>query len=53
MDTGKTKEGVIGLSYPMLNRENYTAWSIKMRVYMQDEGVHASARSMVCCGEYR
>ena len=37
-EISKTKEGV-GLSYPMLERDNYTAWAIKMRVFMQAHGV--------------
>lgn len=39
MDATKGKEGVIKLSYPMLARNNYTAWSLKMRVFMQAQGV--------------
>lgn len=39
METSKAKDGTIGVSYPMLNRGNYTAWSIKMRVFMQAQGV--------------
>ena len=39
METTKTKEGAVGLSYPMLARTNYTAWSIKMKVFMQAQGV--------------
>lgn len=41
-ETSKTKEGVglgAGLSYPMLTRGNYTAWAIKMKVFMQAHGV--------------
>lgn len=38
VETSKTKEGV-GLSYPMLARGNYTAWAIKMKVFMQAHGV--------------
>ncbi|XP_074355633.1 uncharacterized protein LOC141695273 [Apium graveolens] len=45
METGKTKEGVIGLSYPMLNRGNHTPWSIKMRVYMLAQGVWSVVES--------
>lgn len=39
MEGNKVKGGSIGLSYPTLTRENYTAWSMKMRVYMQAHGV--------------
>lgn len=39
METGKVKESAISLSYPMLTRANYTAWAIKMKVYMQAHGV--------------
>ncbi|KAL8116623.1 hypothetical protein AgCh_022969 [Apium graveolens] len=37
--TGKIKDGGFGLNYPMLTRENYTAWEIKMKVFMQAHGV--------------
>lgn len=36
---GKVREGGVGLNYPMLTRENYTAWAIKMKVFMQAHGV--------------
>lgn len=39
MESSKTKEGTLGLSYPMLNRRNYTTWALKMKVYMQAHGV--------------
>lgn len=39
MDVSKLKGGSIGLSYPMLAKGNYTAWSMKMRVYMKAHGV--------------
>lgn len=39
MDVNKLKGGSIGLSYPMLAKGNYTAWSMKMSVYMQAHGV--------------
>ena len=39
MDVNKLKGGSIGLSYPLLAKGNYTAWSMKMRVYMQAHGV--------------
>ncbi|XP_074337184.1 uncharacterized protein LOC141674364 [Apium graveolens] len=39
MDNNKTKEGSFGLSYPMLSKSNYTAWALKMRVFMQAHGV--------------
>ncbi|KAL8090283.1 hypothetical protein AgCh_039668 [Apium graveolens] len=38
-ETAKLKEGGIGLSYPMLARSHYTAWSIKMKVFMKAQGV--------------
>lgn len=38
-DTSKNKDGTISLSYPMLTKGNYTAWAMKMRVYMQAHGV--------------
>ncbi|XP_074337548.1 uncharacterized protein LOC141674746 [Apium graveolens] len=39
MDGNKLKGGSAGLSYPTLSRENYTAWSMKMRVFMQAQRV--------------
>lgn len=39
MDVNKLKGGSIGLSYPMLARSNYTAWALKMKVFMQAQGV--------------
>lgn len=40
MEMNKLKSsGSIGLSYPMLAKENYTAWSMKMKVFMQAQGV--------------
>ncbi|XP_074323293.1 uncharacterized protein LOC141660226 [Apium graveolens] len=38
-DSGKHKDGMISLSYPMLTLENYTVWAMKMRVKMQAHGV--------------
>lgn len=35
MEGNKSKSGVVGLSYPMLDRGNYTSWSLKMKVFMQ------------------
>lgn len=32
------KSGSIGLSYPMLERSNYTAWAIKMKVFIKAQG---------------
>lgn len=39
METSKIKEGGVSLNYPMLARSNYTAWSLKMKVFMQAHGV--------------
>ncbi|XP_074356784.1 uncharacterized protein LOC141696557 [Apium graveolens] len=39
MENNKTKDVMIGLSYSMLNRGNYTTWALKMKVYMQAHGV--------------
>ena len=39
MESSKSKEGKINLSYPMLTKTNYTAWAMKMRVFMQAHGV--------------
>lgn len=33
------KGGSVGLTYPMLAKTNYTAWALKMKVYMQAQGV--------------
>ncbi|KAI3708606.1 hypothetical protein L2E82_37892 [Cichorium intybus] len=33
------KEGQITFHYPILSRNNYAAWAIKMRVFMQAQGV--------------
>ena len=33
------KESSVSLHYPMLTRENYAAWAIKMRVFMLAQGV--------------
>ncbi|GKA28552.1 putative reverse transcriptase domain-containing protein [Tanacetum coccineum] len=33
------KDGHITFHYPMLSRNNYAAWAIKMRVFMQAQGV--------------
>lgn len=45
MDMTKGNEGSIGLNYPMLTRENYTAWALKMRVFMQAQGVWEAVQS--------
>ncbi|XP_074328303.1 uncharacterized protein LOC141666208 [Apium graveolens] len=39
METNKPKETSFGVSYPMLTKTNYAAWSLKMRVFMQAYGV--------------
>lgn len=39
MDEVKSKEGSLNLSYPMLTKTNYTAWALKMRVFMQAHGI--------------
>ncbi|XP_074328301.1 uncharacterized protein LOC141666207 [Apium graveolens] len=39
METTKGKEGSFGLSYPLLTKTNYTAWAMKMKVFMQAHGV--------------
>lgn len=39
MDVNKLKSGSVGLTYPILTRGNYTAWSLKMKVFMQAQGV--------------
>ncbi|KAL8107456.1 hypothetical protein AgCh_024022 [Apium graveolens] len=39
METVKSKDGSVGLTYPMLTKSNYTAWALKMKVYMQTHGI--------------
>lgn len=39
VETSKAKNGSFGLNYPMLTKENYTAWAMKMMVFMQAHGV--------------
>lgn len=39
MEANKSKGGSFGLSYSMLTKGNYTAWSLKMTVMMQAHGV--------------
>lgn len=39
MEVGKVKGGSVGLTYPMLAKTNYTSWALKMRVFMQAQGV--------------
>ena len=39
METVKSKDGSVGLTYPMLTKSNYTAWSLKMKVYMEAHGI--------------
>ncbi|XP_074326762.1 uncharacterized protein LOC141664707 [Apium graveolens] len=39
METVKSKENLVGLNYPILTKTNYTAWSMKMKVFMQAHGV--------------
>lgn len=41
MTTEKTKlkDGDIGVSYPMLAKNNYTAWAFKIKAYIKAHGV--------------
>lgn len=39
METLKSKDGSVGISYPMLTKTNYAAWSLKMKVYMHAQGI--------------
>ncbi|XP_074322771.1 uncharacterized protein LOC141659741 [Apium graveolens] len=39
METNKGKESSFSLSYPILTKTNYTAWAMKMRLFMQAHGV--------------
>ncbi|XP_023550513.1 uncharacterized protein LOC111808631 [Cucurbita pepo subsp. pepo] len=34
-----TKEGLVSLQYPTLSRTNYSAWAMKMKVYLRAEGL--------------
>lgn len=45
MDVGKGKAGSFGLSYPMLARGNYIAWALKMKIFMQAQGVWTAVES--------
>lgn len=38
-ENSKAKSGSFGLNYPMLTKENYTAWAMKMSVFIQAHGV--------------
>ncbi|KAL8104034.1 hypothetical protein AgCh_028312 [Apium graveolens] len=38
-ETSKGKTRVFGLNYPILTKENYTAWAMKMGVFMKAHGV--------------
>lgn len=35
METTKNKDGLVGINYLMLTKSNYTAWVLKMCVFMQ------------------
>ncbi|XP_074359842.1 uncharacterized protein LOC141699947 [Apium graveolens] len=39
METNKGKESSFDLIYPILTKTNYTAWAMKMRVFMPAHGV--------------
>ncbi|XP_074363891.1 uncharacterized protein LOC141705649 [Apium graveolens] len=39
MEENKGKDGSVTLSYPMLSKSNYTAWSIKMKAFMEAHGI--------------
>lgn len=39
MEASKLRSGSIGLSYPMLDRSNYTAWALKMKVFIKAQRV--------------
>ncbi|XP_074351747.1 uncharacterized protein LOC141690888 [Apium graveolens] len=45
MDVLKSKEGSLGLNYPMLSKNNYTTWSLKMKVNMEAQGVWEAIES--------
>lgn len=39
MEEAKSRDGTVALTYPMLTKSNYTAWSMKMRAFMQAHGI--------------
>lgn len=39
MEASKGKDDLVSLKYPMLSKNNYAAWAIKMKVFMQAQGV--------------
>ncbi|KAL8155018.1 hypothetical protein AgCh_000406 [Apium graveolens] len=39
MEKTKLKDGIIGLSYPILARGNYTAWDLKIKAFMKADEV--------------
>ncbi|XP_074337727.1 uncharacterized protein LOC141674926 [Apium graveolens] len=39
METNRSKEGTLALSYPMLTKSNYSVWDTKMNIFMQAHGV--------------
>lgn len=45
VEPGKIKDGAVSLSYPMLTKGNYTAWTMKMKVNMQAHGVWAAVET--------
>ncbi|KAL8145756.1 hypothetical protein AgCh_003778 [Apium graveolens] len=44
-EVNKTKEGAVSLSYPMLAKCNYTAWALRMKVFMQAHDVWDAVES--------
>lgn len=44
----KSKDGTVALSYPMLTKSNYTVWSMKMRAFMQEQGIGRTHGSKSC-----
>ena len=40
-----TKEGLVSLQYPTLSRTNYSAWAMKMKVYLRAQGVWDAIQS--------
>lgn len=39
MEVVKGKEGSLSLNYSMLSKTNYTAWALKMKIFMQAHGI--------------
>lgn len=43
--SSSAQESSVSLQYPLLTRSNYTAWAIKMKVYLKAQGVWGAIKS--------